>query len=81
MNEQEFLSEKLNSALDILEPKEDILAKEIEEFERNYVCKKCNTNYCEHMKRAMTRRFGKRIDECQEGRFIIAVMWRSLNLN
>jgi len=38
------------------------LGQEMEEYARNYKCKKCSTFYCSHMLKARAQKFKKKID-------------------
>lgn len=39
------------------------LGDEMEEYAKNYQCKKCNEFYCSHMLKARTQKFKKKCDE------------------
>lgn len=41
----------------------DELGNEMEEYAKNYKCKKCSEFYCSHMLKAMASKFKKRSDE------------------
>lgn len=45
------------------------LGDEMEEYAKNYKCKKCNEFYCSHMLKARTQKFKKRCDR-QMGKLI-----------
>ena len=49
------------------EKKNDKLVREMEEYAKNYECRKCNDDYCDHMLRARTRKFGKRVERQIDG--------------
>jgi len=50
------------SIKEIWERRNDKLVKEMEEYAKNYECRKCNEDYCDHMLRARTRKFGKKVE-------------------
>ena len=41
----------------------DILTEEMEEYAKNYKCKKCDEYYCSHMLKARAQKFKQRMDD------------------
>lgn len=54
------------------------LAVKLEEYARNYKCRKCNRFYCNHMLRARAAKFRRKTDESMSELIQLAISSREI---